>query len=486
MSRKKLPNVKTQLYIDGKWTDGGKGTHPLHNPATGEEIAQISKANKEETQRAIDAAEKAFEEWSTWEIQDRVDMVHKIADLIEEDIDRIALIMTLEQGKPLDQAKVEVERGIEDMHWSAEEAKRTYGEIGTAPNGHKYEIKKHPIGVAAVITPWNFPFSMLTRKLGPALAAGSTVVVKPAAETPLSAIVIFELFEKAGLPAGVANLVMGDASKIGKVFTDSNVVRKLSFTGSTAVGKLLYEQSADTMKKLSLELGGHAPFLVFEDAPIQETVDTLVAMKFRNSGQACTAPNRIFVHESIKEEFTDALVKAVKDGVFGNGQDDGVEAGPLINQEAIDSIDDQLNDAEEKGAKILYGGGQLTDNDLIKGTFYTPTVIDDINEDMEIWREETFGPVFPLLSFSDEDEGLKRANDSDYGLTGYVFTKDHRIAEKFANALEYGAIGLNNTGVAKPSMPFGGFKHSGVNREGGHEGVDGYLETKFVHSTYFE
>lgn len=479
-----LPNIQTKLFIDGNWVDGSREKRVVINPATGEELVRVSQGGKEEVHQAIEAAKKAFPLWSGRELKERVAIMHKMADLVEENTDRLALIMTLEQGKPLKEAKGEIKTNVDNLHWNAEEARRVYGETIPAPNNHKYEVKKQPIGVVGAITPWNFPSNMIVRKISPAIAAGCTIVLKPAGNTPLSAIALFELFEKAGLPKGVVNLVMGRASDIGEVFAESKDVRKLTFTGSTEVGQMLYEQSGKTLKKMSLELGGHAPFIVFKDAPIKQTVDTLVAMKFRNNGQACTAPNRIFVEEAIKKEFTETLVEAVEKVTVGNGLDD-VMVGPLINEDARETIDAQIADAKEKGGEVLIGGGRLNEGEYEKGFFYQPTVLDKVTTEMDIFYNETFGPVIPLIGFTNEEEVIELANDSVFGLASYVFTKDMRIAEKISTALEYGMVGVNNTGVSQSEAPFGGVKYSGLGRENGKYGVEEFMEVKFVHTTYF-
>ena len=484
--RQTLPEMHTDLFINGKWEKGSKGMRPVINPATGETLTEVSKGDKAAFERAIEAAKQAFPVWSGMELRERVKILHRAADLIEENADKLALIMTLEQGKPLAESKGEIQTNVDNLHWNAEEARRIYGETIPAPNNHKYEVRKQPVGVVGAITPWNFPSNMIVRKIGPALAAGCTVVLKPAGNTPLSAIAIFEIFEEAGLPAGVANLVMGSASEIGATFAESKDVRKLTFTGSTEVGHVLYEQSGKTLKKISLELGGHAPFIVLKDAPISETVEMLVKMKFRNNGQACTSPNRIFVEKEIKEAFTNELIAAVKKIKVGNGQDEGVVTGPLINDAARETIDAQIKDATEKGAEVLIGGGRLTEGEYADGFFYEPTVLDHVTRDMTIFYEETFGPVIPLLTFESEDQVIEMANDSDFGLASYVFTKDLRIAEKVSNALEYGLVAINNVAVSNSETPFGGMKFSGLGRENGKQGVEEFMETKFVNTGYFK
>ncbi len=484
-TREELPEIQTKLYINGQWVEGSLEKKAVNNPATKEELIKVSQGGEIETLKAIQSAKEAFPKWKGMELAERVKLIHAIADKIEEKADQLALIMTLEQGKPLKEAKTEILINIQNLHWNAEEARRIYGENIQAPNNHKYEVKKQPIGVVAAITPWNFPSNMIIRKIAPAIAAGCTVVLKPASSTPLSAIAIFEIFHEVGLPAGVANLVMGPSNKIGKTLTDSNDVRKLTFTGSTEIGKILFEQSAQTMKKISLELGGHAPFIVFADANINEAVEGLVAMKFRNNGQACTSPNRIFVNKTIKKEFIQKLTAAVSKVTVGNGLQD-VMAGPLINEDAIESIQAQVDDAKVKGAKVIAGGERLTKGEYADGYFYAPTILDNVTNEMAIFYEETFGPVIPLIDFEEEDEVIKMANDSIFGLASYFFTTDLKRAEKVSEALEYGLVGINNTSISTSEAPFGGVKHSGVGRENGVYGVQEFLEVKFVHTKYLD
>lgn len=481
----KLPEIQTGLYINGQWVEGSSEKKAVNNPATKEELIKVSQGGEKETLKAIQAAKEAFPKWVGMELGERVKLIHAIADKIEEKADQLALIMTLEQGKPLKEAKGEILINSQNLHWNAEEARRIYGETIPAPIDHKYEVKKQPVGVVGAITPWNFPSNMIIRKIAPAIAAGCTVVLKPASSTPLSAIAIFEIFHEVGLPAGVANLVMGPSSKIGKTLTDSNDVRKLTFTGSTEVGKMLFEQCAQTMKKISFELGGHAPFIVFADANIDEAVKGLVAMKFRNNGQACTSPNRIFVNKTIKKEFVEKLTTAVSKVTVGNGLED-VTTGPLINGDAIKTIQAQVDDAKAKGAKVLAGGESLTEGDYANGYFYAPTILDNVTNEMAIFYEETFGPVIPLIDFEEEDAVIKMANDSIFGLASYFFTRDLKRAEKVSEALEYGLVGINNTAISTSEAPFGGMKHSGVGRENGSYGVQEFLEVKFVHTKYLD
>ncbi|WP_407390496.1 NAD-dependent succinate-semialdehyde dehydrogenase [Carnobacterium jeotgali] len=481
----KLPEIQTGLYINGQWVEGSLEKKAVNNPATQEELIQVSQGGETETLKAIQAAKEAFPKWSGMELADRVKLIHAIADKIEEKADQLALIMTLEQGKPVKEAKGEILTNIQNLHWNAEEARRIYGETIPAPNQHKYEVKKQPVGVIGAITPWNFPSNMIVRKIAPAIAAGCTVILKPASSTPLSAIAIFEIFHEVGLPAGVANLVIGPSKEIGKTLTDSDDVRKLTFTGSTEVGKMLYEQSAQTMKKISFELGGHAPFIIFDDADIDQAVEGLVAMKFRNNGQACTSPNRIFVSKAVKKEFVEKLEVAVGKVTVGNGLTD-VMVGPLINEEAIETIQAQVDDAKTKGATVLAGGERLTEGDYANGYFYAPTILDGVTTEMDIFYEETFGPVIPLIDFDDEEEVIKMANDSIFGLASYFFTSDLKRAEKISEALEYGLVGVNNTAISTSEAPFGGVKHSGVGRENGSYGIQEFLEVKFVHTKYLD
>nr|WP_198022538.1 NAD-dependent succinate-semialdehyde dehydrogenase [Carnobacterium pleistocenium] len=484
-TQRKLPEIQTGLYINGQWVEGSLEKKAVNNPATKEELIKVSQGGEQETLNAIQAAKEAFPKWVGMELADRVKLIHAIADKIEEKADQLALIMTLEQGKPLKEAKGEILIDSQNLHWSAEEARRIYGETIPAPNDHKYEVKKQPIGVVGAITPWNFPSNMIIRKISPAIAAGCTVVLKPASSTPLSAIAIFEIFHEVGLPAGVANLVIGPSSDIGKTLTNSNDVRKLTFTGSTEVGKMLFEQCAQTMKKISFELGGHAPFIVFADANIDEAVEGLVAMKFRNNGQACTSPNRIFVNKAIKKEFVDKLTTAVSKVTVGNGLED-VMTGPLINGEAVKTVQAQVDDAKAKGAKVLAGGESLTEGDYANGYFYAPTILDNVTTEMDIFYEETFGPIIPLIDFDEEDEVIAMANDTIFGLASYFFTTDLKRAEKVSEALEYGLVGINNTAISTSEAPFGGVKHSGVGRENGSYGIQEFLEVKFVHTKYLD
>lgn len=480
-----LEQAPKQLFIGGKWLDAESGAvDDVVNPATGEVIARVARGGGADTEKAIEAAQAAFPIWASLDVDERAKILRRVADLIIEKADELATILTIEQGKPLAQAKGEVVGGAESVRWHAEELRRVYGETIPGPNGHLFLVQKEPLGVVGAITPWNFPSSMITRKISPALAGGNSIVLKPSPETPLSATALMKIFQEAGIPDGTVNLVMGDAAAIGKTLTESNAVRKITFTGSTAVGKRLFEQSADTLKKVSLELGGHAPFIVFDDAPLDKVVADLVAAKFRNNGQVCTSPNRIFVHESISEAFTEKLVAAVKSVKVGNGLDEGVLAGPLIREDALGKIQHQIDDGVAKGAQLLIGGKRLTDGAYANGYFYAPTVLGGVSTKMDIFYQETFGPVIPLIPFSDTDEVIRMANDTNYGLASYFYTLDLKRIAKVSQGLQYGMVGVNSNTVAFTQTPFGGVKHSGFGRENGHQGIDDYVNTKFVNLNY--
>lgn len=475
----KLTHVPTQLYIDGNWIDGSQPTAPIKNPATGEVITEVSQGAEEETLAAIAAAKAAFPLWSKHDPLERANIMNQIADLIEEEAERLALIMTLEQGKPLKEARSEIQTDIENFRWNAAEGQRIYGEIVPSPIDHHWLVRKQPIGVVAAITPWNFPSNMIARKIAPALAVGCTLVMKPSKETPLSALALVDIFDRAGLPKGVVNIVLGSSKTIGKVLTESNDVKKLTFTGSTKVGQLLYEQSAPTLKHVSLELGGHAPFIVFQDADLSLAVESLLAAKFRNNGQVCTAPNRIFLHEKIKDDFVEQLLEKISDVKVGNGLDDP-DIGPLINESAIEKIQNQLSDATQKGATILYGGNRLTDGEYRDGLFFEPTIIDGITNEMNIYYEETFGPVIPLIGFTETEAVIAAANDTEFGLASYFFSNNLQTISQTASSLDYGIVGVNEMAISNAAVPFGGVKHSGFGRENGKYGVEEYVEVKFI------
>lgn len=480
-----LDKAPKQLFIGGRWIDAENGeTDAVVNPATGQVIAHVARGGAADTEKAIDAAERAFPGWAETDPDQRAAIMRRITDLIVSHADELAVLMTLEQGKPVAQARGEVLIGAESVRWYAEELRRIYGETVPGPNGRLFLVQREPLGVVGAITPWNFPSSMITRKISPAIAAGNTVVLKPSPETPLSATALMALFKEGGLPDGVVNLVTGEAKAIGGVLTGSDRVKKIAFTGSTAVGKLLFGQSANTVKKLSLELGGHAPFIVFADAPVDRVVTELVATKFRNNGQVCTSPNRIFVQQPILEEFTGKLIAAVKEIKVGNGLDEGVDAGPLIREDAIAKIDGQIADAVKKGATVATGGHRLTDGLFADGYFYAPTVLTGVTRAMNIFYQETFGPVLPVIPFNTVDEVIDLANDTEYGLASYFYTKDPATIGKVSRKLQYGMVGVNSGAVAFPQAPFGGVKHSGLGRENGRQGIDGYVNTKFINVNY--
>lgn len=468
------------IFIDGKWkiVDGQK-TETIYNPATLESITDVAYGGANETKEAIQAASKAFPEWSEMTGRKRSRILYKAAQLMTEDAKRLGEILTMEQGKPLNEAVGEVKGAANFLLWYAEEASRGYGEwIPSSVRSKRMLVIPQPVGVVGAITPWNFPASMITRKLGPALAAGCTAVLKPAPETPLSAIEIVKIFEKAGMPKGVVNLVTGDAEAIGNEMLTNKVVRLITFTGSTAVGKYLMRESAEHVKKLSLELGGHAPSVVFEDADIDKATSLVLGSKFRNNGQTCICTNRLYVHESIAETFTAMLKDKVAKMKIGYGMEENVELGPLINKKASEKVQSHVDDAIKNGAKIVCGGGKW-DGDL-DGYFYNPTILTNVTDDMLIINEETFGPVIPVQTFTDEDEALRKANDTDYGLAAYIFTENTNRAIRASEKLEYGIVGVNDVFPAVPEAPFGGIKQSGIGKEGGHHGMEEFLEKKFI------
>ncbi len=466
-----------EAFIHGEWqkADSGK-TFPVTNPATGAELARVADCGAEETRRAIAAAEAALPEWRAKTATARAIILRKWHDLIIEHVEDLGLLLTLEQGKPLAEAKGEIRYGASFVEWFAEEGKRAYGDV-IPPHlpGMRLLVLKQPVGVIAAITPWNFPNAMITRKVAPALAAGCTVVLKPSEETPLSALALAELAIRAGFPPGVFNLVTGmDAPTIGKVLTDSPVVRKVSFTGSTEVGKLLMRQSADTVKKISLELGGNAPFIVFDDADMDAAVEGAIIAKYRNAGQTCVCANRIFVQNGVYEDFLEKFTAAVLKQKVGSGTEHGVNIGPLINTEALEKVQRLVGNATEKGARLMTGGHAM------EGTFYEPTVLADVHTGMDIMHEEIFGPVAPVIRFSTDKEVIQMANDTPYGLAAYFYGRDIGRVFRVAEALEYGMVGVNTGLIATTVAPFGGVKESGIGREGSKYGLDEFMETKYI------
>lgn len=472
-----------QNYIGGHWVNAASGrTFVVHNPATGEELARVPDAGRPDAARAVEAAHEAFHHWSTLAAPERAKCLFKVRDLMLERKEALARVLTTEQGKPLREARGEIEYAAAFFTWFAEEGKRVYGETipASVPNKRLLVIKQ-PVGVVAAITPWNFPAAMVTRKIAPALAAGCTVVLKPAEQTPLTAIALFKLFEEAGFPAGVANLITAlDPREVGREFLENPLVRMIAFTGSNEVGKLLMRGAAEQVKRVSLELGGHAPFIVFEDADLDKAVAGAMASKFRNMGQTCICANRIYVHESVLEPFTTKLVERVEQLKMGSGLEEGVEVGPLIDEQGFKKVCTHVEDAMAKGAKVITGGQPRTDGPFAQGHFFAPTVLTDVRKGMRILEEETFGPVAPIIPFREEAEVIRTANDTPYGLAAYFFSQNVGRCIRVAELLEYGIIGVNDGMPAVPQAPFGGVKESGVGREGGREGIEEFLEVKFI------
>ena len=479
MKLKKQDLFRNQCFVAGKWVDAAdNSTIEVHNPANGELIGTVPSLGRQETGQAIAAADAAWPGWRKMTAHERSRIIRRWYDLIVKYQDDLALIMTVEQGKPLAESRGEVLYGASFVEWFAEEAKRVYGDtIPMGQAGKRIIVIKQPVGVCAAITPWNFPSAMITRKAAPALAAGCPVVIKPAAQTPFSALALAELAREAGMPPGVFNVLTGPASEIGGEMTENPVVRKLSFTGSTAVGKMLMRQCADTVKKISLELGGHAPFIVFDDADLDEAVEGAIASKYRNSGQTCVCANRFIVQEGIYEAFAERLIVAVTDQLkVGNGLDADVNQGPLIDLNAVIKVEQQVQDALDKGARLGCGGKRAEEG----GFFFEPTILLDVTTDMLIAYEETFGPVAPLFSFKDEEEAVAMANDTPYGLASYFYSRDVGRIWRVAEALEYGMVGMNTGIMSTESAPFGGIKESGIGREGSKYGIDEYLEMKYL------
>lgn len=467
-----------KCLINGKWLDADNGKKiEVVNPANNEIILSVPDMGNDETNLAILAAYKAFPKWSSLTAGARSDFLRKWFELIIKNADDLAMIMTKEQGKILAEAKTEIKYAASFVEWYAEEAKRAYGEIipSHLPNS-QILVTKEPVGVMAAITPWNFPAAMITRKIAPALAAGCTCIIKPAIQTPLTAIALGKLAVDAGIPNGVINIVTGDAKIIGQELCSNKLVRKLSFTGSTTIGKLLMQQCAADVKKLSLELGGNAPLIVFSDADIQNAVKGTIASKFRNSGQTCICANRIFVHESIYEEFLQELKLKVSQFTVGDGLDEKVDIGPLISKAAIDKACQLLEDAVNKGAKILCGG-KISN---IGSNFFEPTIIADCHKDMRVFSEEIFAPIAPIFKFKNDDEAIDMANDTEFGLASYFYTKDLARSHKIASQLQFGMVGINEVAISTAVAPFGGIKESGFGREGSHYGMEEYLQCKYI------
>ncbi|WP_318393357.1 NAD-dependent succinate-semialdehyde dehydrogenase [Enterobacter sp.] len=468
---------QTGYFVDGVWKTL-ETTFDVTNPATGEVIAKVAKAGTKETEDAIAAASRAFPAWRAKTAKERSTILYRWYELIIENKTWLGQLMTAEQGKPLKEAEGEVDYAASFIQWFAEEAKRANGEIIVpAKPGSRILATREPVGVVAAITPWNFPMAMLTRKLGPALAAGCTGVIKPANNTPLSAFALVQLAKKAGVPDGVLNAVAGNTHEISDAIVASHAVRKISFTGSTAVGKTLVRNAAETMKKVSMELGGNAPYIVFDDADIDAAVQGAVANKFRNAGQVCVSVNRFYIHESIYDTFVNKLASAVKALKVGNGMDEGVIVGPLIEMAAVDKVREHVEDAVAKGATVLAGGKAHS----LGGNFWEPTVLGDCSDGMKLAQEETFGPVAACFRFTSEDEVIKRANDTPFGLAAYFYTQNLARVFRVSQAIESGMIGINECAVSTELGPFGGVKESGLGREGSVLGLEEYLEVKTLH-----
>ena len=470
--------LKDKCYINGEWINSNsKETIDVNNPSTLKIIAKVPKCGKNETNFAIKKANEAFHSWKKLPAIERSSFLRKWYNLIEKNQEDLAKIMTLEQGKPLAESRMEIAMANSYVEWNAEEAKRVYGDIiPDRLSDRRAVIIKQPVGVVGSITPWNFPSAMITRKCSPALAVGCTVVIKPASQTPLSALALAALAEEAGFPKGVINVITGTAKEIGSELTTNPIVRKISFTGSTEVGKILLAQCATTVKKVSMELGGHAPFIVFDDADVDEAVEGAMTTKFRNTGQTCICANRLYIHEKVYDEFLEKFSNAVSKIKVGDGFAEGVISGPLIDELSLNKVKDQVMDAANTGAKIAVGG----DVHSLGGNFFQPTVLSEVTSNAKITYEETFGPVAPLYKFSDDEEVIKMANDTPYGLASYFYSRDIGRVWRVAEALEYGIVAVNNGAPTKAEIPFGGIKESGSGREGSKYGIDDFLEIKYI------
>jgi succinate-semialdehyde dehydrogenase/glutarate-semialdehyde dehydrogenase len=469
---------RQQCYIDGEWLDADGGeTIPVTNPANGETIGTIPKMGAAETRRAIEAASRAYPAWRRKTAKERGAILRKWYDLLMANQDDLAVLMTTEQGKPLAEAKGEVAYAAAFIDWFAEEGKRVYGDTIPSPNPDwRIVVTKEPVGVCAAITPWNFPSAMIARKVGPALAAGCTMVSKPATQTPFSAFAMAVLAERAGVPKGVFSVITGKSGEIGDEMTGNPIVRKITFTGSTEVGKHLMKQAAGTVKKVSMELGGNAPFIVFDDADLDAAVAGAIAAKFRNTGQTCVCANRIYVQDGVYAAFADKLAGAVAKLKVGDGLKAGVDQGPLIDSKAVDKVEEHIADAVGKGARVVVGGKRHE----LGGTFFQPTVLLDVTPKMAVAKEETFGPVAPLFRFKTEEEAIAMANDTEFGLASFFFSRDIGRIWRVAEALESGLVGVNAGVISTVEAPFGGFKESGVGREGSKYGIDDYVQIKYV------
>lgn len=476
----RMPELfRQECYVNGRWTAAKSGAViEVTNPVDGSVVGTVPNFGAEETAQAVADAEAAFADWRSRTARERAALLSRWHGLVLENIDDLALILTMEQGKPLAEAKGEIGLGAEYIQWYAEECRRASGEVPVAPHrGRQPVTVKEPVGVVAAITPWNFPMSMIPRKAAPGMAVGCPVIVKPASQTPFSALALAELAHRAGIPAGVFSVITGDSRAIGGELTSNDKVRKLSFTGSTAVGRKLMAQCADNVKKLSLELGGNAPFIVFDDADIDAAAGAALGCKFRNAGQTCICANRMLVQDSVYDAFVEKLAAKVKNGlILGSGIAQGTTMGPMIDDKAVDFMDTLVADATSKGAKIVTGGKRSE----VGARFFEPTILTDVNTDMKVFREEIFGPIAPIVRFSDEAEALAMANDSEYGLASYLFSRDIGRIWRVSRGLEFGMVGVNEVALASGEVPFGGVKQSGLGREGAHEGLEEYLETKLI------
>lgn len=466
------------MYINGKWISDNDDSKAIINPANQQEVGTVPNGGKKETEQAIDAAHQAFQTWSRTTAYERADYLEKFYDLILEHEEDLAETMTVEMGKPINESRGEVKYAASFIKWFAEEGKRIYGEtIPAHVDGKRLQVWKKPVGVVATITPWNFPAAMLTRKMGPALAAGCTIVIKPSSDSPITAIKLMELCEKAGFPKGVVNLVTGSSSEIGETVMKDERVRKVTFTGSTDVGKTLIRQSADNVKNLSLELGGHAPLIVLDDADVDVAVNGVMASKFRNAGQTCICANRVYVQSGIYDEFIEKFSEAVTELKVGDGMNEEVDIGPLINEAGLEKVRRHVDEAVNSGASVVIGGKTREEG---KGVFYEPTILKNVDPSMVIMNEETFGPVAPIQKVETDAEAVKLANDTEYGLAAYVFTENVARGMQLIEQLEYGIVGWNDGGPSAAQVPFGGFKESGIGREGGHEGIEAFVESQYV------
>lgn len=479
MQELKNPSLfKQQCFIDGVWCDADQGaTIAVTNPATGAQLGTIPRMGSAETRRAIEAANKAWPAWRAKTAKERADILRRWFNLMHEHADDLARIMTLEQGKPLTEARGEISYAASYLEWYAEEGKRAYGDtIPTNGADRRIVVIKEPVGVCAAITPWNFPSAMITRKAAAALAAGCPMVVKPATQTPYSALALAVLATEAGVPAGVFSVVTGSASEIGGEMTSNPLVRKLSFTGSTEIGRLLMEQTAPTIKKVSMELGGNAPFIVFDDADLDAAVAGAIISKYRNTGQTCVCANRLYVHDKVYDAFAEKLVKAVEQLRVGDGLEAGTTLGPLIDEQAVRKVQEHIDDALEQGAQVLTGGRVHA----LGGTFFEPTVLANMTPAMKVAREETFGPLAPLFRFTSDEEVIAMANDTEFGLAAYFYSRDIGRVWRVAEALEYGMVGINTGLLSNEAAPFGGVKQSGLGREGSRYGLDDYMVIKYL------